>query len=242
MKRIIKQYWRKNNQIQAPEVRVIGADGKQLGVMATHKALREAIDAGLDLVEIAPFAKPPVAKIVDIGKFKYQEEKRLRKQKKKTKSTDLKEVRFSPFIGEADYNTRLTRMKEFLSEGHKIRAVVKFKGRQMGSKQFGYNLFKRLLDTLKDTVTIDMEPKFFGRHLGMVISPTKKAKELKQPNKKAGQKSKKPKGKTKKKFKTGNVKEKPSQDSAKKINKKTKNKIARPKQAKKIKKNAKTEN
>lgn len=169
-----KQYWRKNNQIQAPKVRVIGADGKQLGVMTTHEALRTALNAGLDLVEIAPFAKPPVAKIVDIGKFRYEQEKKLRKQKKKTKSADLKEVRFSPFIGEADYNTRFARIKEFLGEGHKIRAVVKFKGRQMESKQFGYSLFKRLLDSLGDTIAVDMEPKFFGRHLGMVISPTKK--------------------------------------------------------------------
>lgn len=217
-----KQYWRKNNQIQAPEVRVIGADGKQLGVMATHKALREAIDAGLDLVEIAPFAKPPVAKIVDIGKFKYQEEKKLKKQKKKTKTGDLKEVRFSPFIGEADYNTRLVRIKEFLGEGHKIRAVVKFKGRQMGSKQFGYNLFKRLLDALGDAITIDMEPKFFGRHLGMVISPTKKAKELKQSSKKTNRKSKKTKSKTKKEVKKKSVKNKPVPRADKKVVKKTK--------------------
>lgn len=170
MRRNIK-YWRTNEQIRAPKVRVIGSDGKQLGVIDTIKALALAKKEGLDLVEIAPHAKPPVTRVVDIGKFKYEEEKKQKAQKKKTKTSELKEIRFSPFIGEADYNTRLIRIKEFLENKNKVKVVVKFKGRQMGSKQFGYKLFKRLLDTLGDRVGVDMNPKFLGRHLIMIISP-----------------------------------------------------------------------
>lgn len=155
-------------------MRVIDEEEKQVGVLKLSEALNRADKAKLDLVEIAPNAKPPVAKIIDFGKFRYQERKKEKSQKKGVKSGDLKEIRFSPFIGEADYNTRLERIKEFLEEKSKIRLVVKFKGRQMGSKQFGYNLLKRIYTELDDTIIIDMEPKFLGRHLTMVISPTTK--------------------------------------------------------------------
>lgn len=184
-----KLYWRTNEQIHAPRVRVIGADGMQIGILTRDKALDLAKKAKLDLVEIAPKAKPPVVKIVDFGKFRYREEKRLRLQKKKTKSTEVKEIRFSPFIGEADYNTRFERVKKFLGEKNKVRLVVKFKGRQMGSKQFGYDLLERLLKELGEGIAIDMKPKFLGRHLAMVISPkgqstsTEKKKSKKQAKK-----------------------------------------------------------
>jgi len=171
-----KQYWRINETIPFGDLRVIGVDGKQIGVLSKDKALAEAKKENLDLVEIAPKANPRVAKIIDFGKFKYQEEKKVKKAKSKSKSSDLKEIRFSPFIGEADYATRLSRINGFLKEGDKIRAVVKFKGRQMGSKQFGYNLFKKLLSEVTTEVNIDMEPKFVGRHLSMVISPMSRGK------------------------------------------------------------------
>jgi translation initiation factor IF-3 len=163
-------------------VRVIDEKGKQVGVLKITDALKKAQYVGLDLVEIAAKAKPPVVKIISLGKFKYQQEKRDRAQKKKAKQTDIKEVRFSPFIGSADYHTRYGRVKEFLSEGHKIRAVVKFKGRQMGSKSFGYNLLKKLLTELGNQVNVDMEPKFLGRHLSMVISPMKMVKRAGEPD------------------------------------------------------------
>lgn len=152
-------------------MRLIGKGGKQAGVIELGEALKLANKADLDLVEIAPNAKPPVVKIIDIGKFRYQEEKKLRKQKKQAKSTELKEVRFSPFIGEHDFSVRFEKIKEFLKEKHKIRVVVVFKGRHMGSKQFGYKLIKRIVNELGDNISIDMEPKFFGRHLATVISP-----------------------------------------------------------------------
>ena len=204
--RRINKYWRTNEQIRAPKVRVIGSGGKQLGVIDISKALALAKKEELDLVEIAPHAKPPVARIVDIGKFKYEEEKKAKAQKKKTKTSELKEIRFSPFIGVADYNTRLIRIKEFLDDKNKVKVVVKFKGRQMGSKQFGYKLFERLLGDLKGRVGIDMNPKFLGRHLIMIISPVaagSKKKETASPETKKKE-VKETKKETKKDAKTKN--------------------------------------
>ena len=167
-------YWRSNYQIRAPEVRVIDEKGKQIGVIEKQKALDLAKNAGLDLVEIAPNAKPPVCKIVDFGKFKYQQEKKAKKEKKGVKKSELKEVRFTPFIGDHDYKTRIERTKEFLSDKNKVRVVVRFKGRQMGSKKFGYELLDKVIAELADTISVDMQPKFVGRNLIMVISPTMK--------------------------------------------------------------------
>ena len=168
--------YRVNHQIKSSEVRVIGAEGKQLGILKLSEALSKAREIELDLVEIAPNASPPVAKIVDLGKFRYQEEKRLQKQKRASKSGETKEVRFSPFIANHDYETRLGKIKEFLSENNKVRVVVVFMGRQMNSKPFGYKLIDRIKADLGDNIAVDMEPKFLGRHLVTIISPFKKVK------------------------------------------------------------------
>ena len=179
-----KTYWRLNRNIHAPKVRVIDEKGKQLGVLTLNEAIKKAEEAKLDLIEIAPLAKPPVAKIIDFGKFKYSEEKKQQKQKKSTKSTELKEVRLSPFIAEGDLETRLRRMKKFLKNGDKVKAVVKFKGRQMGSKPEGYKLLQNILRELGEDINIDMEPKFVGRHLTMVVSPMSKKSGTKKPEEK----------------------------------------------------------
>lgn len=168
--------YRINEQIRAAKLRVIASDGKQLGIITRDEALAQAKSSGLTLIEIAPQALPPVAKIVDLGKFRYQEEKKLRSQQKKAKGGEVKEIRFSPFIAENDFNIRLERIKEFLSEKDKVKVVVVFRGRQMGSTRFGYSLIKKILDILGDTVVTDMEPKFFGRHLITIISPLGKKK------------------------------------------------------------------
>ena len=152
-------------------MRVIDEKGNQIGILALNSALKKAQDLNLDLVEIAPLAKPPVVKIIEFGKFKYQEEKKQRREKKGVKGGGVKEIRFSPFIGKADYDIRIDRIKEFLADKDKVRVVVKFMGRQMGSKQFGYDLLQRVLGEFEGRVSIDMEPKFLGRHLVMVISP-----------------------------------------------------------------------
>lgn len=173
-----KVYWRVNEKINAPKVRVIDAKGKQVGLVDRNKALALAKKAKLDLVEIAPKAKPPVVRIIEFGKFKYQEEKKLRKQRKGIKGGEIKEIRFSPFIGKADYDTRIERINEFLKEKDKVRVVVKFKGKQMDSKQYGYDLLKKVVVNFGDEISVDMEPKFLGRHLIMVISPTVKRKNV----------------------------------------------------------------
>ena len=185
-----KLYWRTNEEIAASELRVIDKEGKQVGVISKSEALGLARKAGLDLVEIASMAKPPVAQIVEFGKFRYREEKKLRAQNKAAKAAELKEIRFSPFIAEGDYQTRFRRMSGFLNDGHKIRVVVVFKGRQMGSKKFGYGLVERVLNDLGDRVVVDMKPKFLGRHLAMVVSPLKKSKKLMEQEKKNNAESK----------------------------------------------------
>ena len=139
--------------------------------MNLKEALELAGKLRLDLVEIAPNADPPVAKVVELGKFRYIEEKKLKNQKKGAKGSEVKEIRFTPFIGEADFNVRLSRVNEFLTEGNKVRIVVRFKGREMGSKNFGYEILNRVLSIIGNKVNIDMNPKFLGRHLTMVISP-----------------------------------------------------------------------
>lgn len=166
-----KLFWRTDTQIRAPEVRLIGEDGKQIGIVKTSEAIEQARKVSLTLVEVSANANPPVAKIVDFGKFRYQEEKKLRKQSKGSKGGGLKEVRFSPFIGEADYLTRLKKVKEFLAEKNKVKIVVVFMGRQMGSKPFGYELIERIKKELGESIAVDMEPKFLGRHLVTIISP-----------------------------------------------------------------------
>ena len=166
-----KLFWRTDGAIRSAEVRLIGSDGKQIGVVKTTDALSKAKEEGLTLVEIAASAKPPVAKIVDFGKFRYQEEKKLRKQSKGAKGGELKEIRFSPFIGEADYEVRIKRVREFLGEKNKVKVVVVFLGRQMGSKPFGYKLIERIKGDLGENISVDMEPKFLGRHLITIISP-----------------------------------------------------------------------
>lgn len=168
-----KSKWRINKEIRAREVRVIDKEGNQIDVMPTTEALALAKKDGLDLVEIAPKANPPVVRVVEFGKFKYQEEKKLKKQKKKSKSGELKEVRFSPFIADGDFNTRMRRVNKFLKQNNKVRVVVVFKGRHMDSKKFGYELLKRVIENLETDIVIDMEPKFLGRHLAMIVSPVK---------------------------------------------------------------------
>lgn len=173
MKNKFKFNNRINHQIRYPEVRVLGEDNKQIGVMSSQEAFAHAQELGLDLVEIAPQALPPVVKIIELGKFKYEQEKKERAQKKNAKAGELKEVRFSPFIGDHDFDTRLERIKEFLEESSKVRIVVVFKGRQLGSKQFGYEIIGRVLKELEGKVQQDAEPKFLGKHLMTVISPVK---------------------------------------------------------------------
>ncbi len=154
-------------------MRLIGSDGKQIGVLSRDEALEKRKETGLDLVEIVSNTKPPIVKLIEYDKFRYQEEKKLREQKKKEGKSELKEIRFSPFIAEGDYQTRIKKVQKFLDDSNKVRVVVVFKGRHLNSKKFGYELISRVIDQFRDRIAVDMEPKFIGRHLSAVISPVK---------------------------------------------------------------------
>lgn len=173
-----KPFWRLNQSIRAEKLRVIDSDGKQLGIFSLTEALEKTNERGLDLVEIAPHANPPVAKIIDFAKFRYQEEKKLREAKRREKrGSEQKEVWFTPFIAEGDYTVRLEKVREFLGDGAKVRVVVRFKGRQMAQKGFGYKVLGSVTSDTKDIAGVDQHPKFIGRQAMMVLTPVKKAAE-----------------------------------------------------------------
>lgn len=154
---------------------MIGPEGKQLGIFTSEEALSKAEELGLDLVEIAPQATPPVVKIIDFAKFRYQEEKREKEARKKEKrGSEQKEVWFTPFMGENDYEVRLLKVKDFLTEGHKVRIVVKFTGSQMAHREFGYQMTTRVTNDTKEMAGIDQIPKFLGKQLIMTLTPVKK--------------------------------------------------------------------
>ncbi|MGB9637275.1 MAG: translation initiation factor IF-3 [Microgenomates group bacterium] len=167
------KFYRINQYIQAKEVRVIDEDGKQIGIMPIFNAIQKAREAGVDLIEVAPNANPPVCKIIDFKKFKYLEAKKEKEEKKGQKGGDLKEIIFSPFIAQNDLNTRVKKIKDFLSQGNKVKIRIKFSGRELGKKEFGYKLIERVLGELKETANKEGEPKFQGRELFLILSPNK---------------------------------------------------------------------
>jgi len=181
-----KKYYRLNRNIQAEKVRVVNEEGKQIGVMALTEALLRAQNQELDLVEIAPKAKPPVCKIIDFKKFRYLEAKKG--SAKKIKKSETKEVRLSPFIAENDLKTRLNRIKKFLKDKNQVKVTIVFKGRQIAKKEFGYQLVKQVTESLSDYSRVGQEPKFLGRRLIMILYPDEKTKKEKVQNKKVNPK------------------------------------------------------
>jgi translation initiation factor IF-3 len=168
-----KKFYRINHFIKSPTLRVIGDDGKQIGILTISEALAKANEAQLDLVEIAPTAKPPVAKIIDYKKFVYLEEKRARKGKK-SKGGEIKEVRFTPFIASADFDVRIKRAIKFLGEGDKVRIVVKFVGRQISKRDFGYEIVRKAKIALLTAGEFEGDPKWMGPNLIVTVTPIKK--------------------------------------------------------------------
>ncbi len=158
-----------NDRIRAPRVRVVMADGQQLGVMTAREALMKAQSLGLDLVEIAAQVDPPVCKIVDYGKYKYEQAK-LKKVKSKN-STRMKEVKFRVGTGQHDYNIKMGRAETFLEGGHKVRFVLQFRGRENAHKDLGFVVMKRIVEDLKTMGQIDQEARLNGRAIGMIITP-----------------------------------------------------------------------
>ena len=158
-----------NDRIRAPKVRVVNSHGEQLGVMSAREALEKAKSVGLDLVEIAGQADPPVCKILDYGKYKYTQAK-LKKGKSKT-STRMKEVKFRVGTGEHDYNIKLGRAETFLDGNHKVRFVLQFKGRENAHKDLGFVVLNRIIEDLKSMAAVDQPPRLNGRAVAMILSP-----------------------------------------------------------------------
>lgn len=182
--RLVKRkFYRINQYIRADRVRVVDEEGKQVGILPLREALEKAQKIGLDLVEIAPTASPPVCKIIDFKKFKYLESKKAREARKKAKKGEVKEIRLSPFIAKKDLEFRLGRAEEFLKEGDKVKVTVRFFGRQITRKEFGYELLKKFIKDLSYLSTIEQEPRFVGRQLVMLLSPAKGGKDGKEKTK-----------------------------------------------------------
>ena len=160
-----------NQRINSQEVQVIASSGKNLGIMSTSKAISIAKEEGLDLIEIAPNAKPPVCKIIDMGKFKYEAQKKANKAKKRQKKIELKEIKLRPVTEVHDYNFKLKNAQKFLSKGDKVKFTIRFKGRELMHSNLGNDLMNRILEDIKSVGKVEMSPKLDGKQMIMVIQP-----------------------------------------------------------------------
>ncbi|HSW90282.1 MAG TPA: translation initiation factor IF-3 [Patescibacteria group bacterium] len=171
-----KVFFKVNQFIQAPQMRVIDEFGKQVGLLTKAEAIAKANELGQDLVEIAPNANPPVVKMISFSKFKYQLQQKKQEDRKKSKISDLKEIWFTPFIAKGDFDTRIKKAIEYLKDGDKVRLVVKYQGRQITRKDFGDAVFARALEALDDYAKVESAPKLVGKQAFMQLMPAKKKK------------------------------------------------------------------
>ncbi len=162
---------RVNDQIRAPKVRLVGRDGAQLGIVSIEDALKEAENQNLDLIEVAPQADPPVCKVLDYGKFRYDQQKRQRESKKKQHVIANKEVRMRPGIGDHDLDTKMNQAIKFLQEGSRLKITVRFRGRELSRKDLGATLLDRVVETLADYADIDKSPMVEGRSMIIYLVP-----------------------------------------------------------------------
>src|SRR5512142_1922222 len=165
---------RTNRRIKAREVRVVGPDSEQLGVLPIEQALARAQELGMDLVEVSPMAKPPVCKIMDYGKFKYLEKKKQNEAKKKQVVVQLKEVKLRPRTEEHDYDVKIKKVREFLGEANKARITVMFRGREMSHRELGQKVLQRVIEDLRDVAVIEAAPRMEGRQMFMILAPNPK--------------------------------------------------------------------
>jgi translation initiation factor IF-3 len=159
-----------NEQIRDKEVRLIGADGEQLGIVSSKEAQRLAEEAGLDLVKIAPTAKPPVCKIIDYGKYRYEQARKEKEAKKKQKTIELKEIRLSPNIDTNDLNTKINSAKKFIEKGNKVKVTLRFRGREMAHMNQSKYILDDFAEALADVAVVEKAPKVEGRSIGMVLA------------------------------------------------------------------------
>ena len=165
---------RRNHEIRVPRVRVIGADGEQVGILSRDEALRMAEEVELDLVEIQPNADPPVCRIMDFGKFKFEMQKKAHAAKKKPKQIEIKELKFRPTTDDADYLIKVRNLKRFLSEGDKVKIVIRFKGREMAHTELGVAMVKKIEADILEEALIEQYPRLEGRQMVMMVAPKKK--------------------------------------------------------------------
>lgn len=171
-----KKFYRTNQYIQASEVRLIDEEAKQIGVLSIGEARKMAQETGLDLVEVAPMAKPPVVKLIEFTKFKYQEAKKLKAEKKGIKGGEMKEVQMTPFISDNDYETGVKKSIKFLTTGNKVKLSIKFQGRQIQKPEFGHQLVERFKNDLADISAPEGTAKLIGKRLLITFTPVKKPK------------------------------------------------------------------
>ncbi len=164
---------RANERIRADEIRLIGAEGENIGVVTPEKGMELAEEVGLDLVEISPNAKPPVCKIMDFGKFKYEQQKRESEARKKQKVIEIKEIKFRPNTDTHDYDVKMRSIRKFLEEGDKVKVTLRFRGREMAHLELGRELLQRVAADLQDEAKIENMPKMEGRQMIMMIAPAK---------------------------------------------------------------------
>ena len=169
-----------NDRIRAPQVRLVGPDGSQIGIVSVQDALQRAQDLDLDLVEVAPQAQPPVCRIMDYGKYKYERDIRQKEARRKQSRIEVKEIKFRPKIDPHDYATKKGHVERFLRAGSRVKVTIMFRGREMAHTELGRKILDRLVEDLKDVAVVDASPKQDGRNMIMVIAPTKK-----QPEKEA---------------------------------------------------------
>jgi len=162
-----------NDEIRIPSVRLIGVDGNQVGIVAIGEAKRMAEEAGLDLVEISPTAVPPVCRIMNFGKFQYEESKRRHAARKKQKQIQVKEVKFRPGTDIGDYQVKLRNLMRFLESGDKAKITLRFRGREMAHQELGMQLLKRIEEDLKEHGTVEQFPRLEGRQMVMILAPKK---------------------------------------------------------------------
>ena len=161
-----------NEQIRDKEIRLIGSDGEQLGIMSSREALKKAEEAELDLIKIAPKAQPPVCKIMDYGKYRYELQKKEKEAKKNQKVIELKEIRLSLNIDTNDFNTKVNQAAKFLQQGHKVKVSIRFRGREMAHTSLGIDVEQRFAQALEGKAVVDKQPKLEGRSMMMFLSPS----------------------------------------------------------------------
>ncbi|NPV29642.1 MAG: translation initiation factor IF-3 [Firmicutes bacterium] len=162
---------RVNEEIRAREVRLVNSDGQQLGIMPLKEGLRVAMEQGLDLVEVAPHAKPPVCRIMDYGKYKYEQSKREREARKKQRIINVKELKLRPNIEEHDFRVKVKNAQRFLMDGDKVKITLMFRGREISHAELGHNLCLRFYEQVRDLAVMEKEPKIEGRNMIMILAP-----------------------------------------------------------------------